>query len=70
MRGGSHVCHHSYCRRYRVAARGANTPVSSTINIAVSSTITVSSTINIGFRVAGGVAGDSSGQARPRRLAR
>ena len=39
MRGGSYLCHHSYCRRYRVAARSANTPDSSTGNI--------------GFRVAG-----------------
>ena len=26
MRGGSHLCHASYCDRYRVAARTANTP--------------------------------------------
>jgi sulfatase modifying factor 1 len=26
MRGGSHLCHVSYCDRYRVAARTANTP--------------------------------------------
>lgn len=30
MRGGSFVCHHSYCNRYRVAARSHNTPDSST----------------------------------------
>jgi formylglycine-generating enzyme len=30
MRGGSHLCHASYCNRYRVAARTANTPDSST----------------------------------------
>ncbi|WP_425528144.1 formylglycine-generating enzyme family protein [Yinghuangia seranimata] len=29
MRGGSHMCHDSYCNRYRVAARTANTPDSS-----------------------------------------
>lgn len=29
MRGGSFLCHHSYCHRYRVAARGSNTPDSS-----------------------------------------
>ena len=29
MRGGSHMCHHSYCNRYRVAARTANAPDSS-----------------------------------------
>jgi formylglycine-generating enzyme required for sulfatase activity len=30
MRGGSFLCHHSYCNRYRVAARSHNTPGSST----------------------------------------
>ena len=39
MRGGSYLCHASYCRRYRVSARSANTPDSSTGNL--------------GFRVAG-----------------
>jgi formylglycine-generating enzyme required for sulfatase activity len=33
MRGGSYLCHASYCRRYRVAARSANTPDSSTGNL-------------------------------------
>lgn len=33
MRGGSYLCHHSYCNRYRVAARSKNTPDSSTGNI-------------------------------------
>ena len=33
MRGGSYLCHASYCNRYRVAARSANTPDSSTGNI-------------------------------------
>lgn len=33
MRGGSYLCHRSYCNRYRVAARGSNTPDSSTGNI-------------------------------------
>jgi sulfatase modifying factor 1 len=39
MRGGSFLCHDSYCNRYRVAARHSNTPESSASNI--------------GFRVAG-----------------
>ncbi len=30
MRGGSFLCHASYCHRYRVAARGSNTPESTT----------------------------------------
>lgn len=30
QKGGSYLCHHSYCRRYRVAARNASTPDSST----------------------------------------
>ena len=33
MRGGSHLCHDSYCNRYRVGARSSNTPDSSTGNI-------------------------------------
>jgi sulfatase modifying factor 1 len=33
MRGGSYLCHKSYCNRYRVAARSANTPDSSTGNL-------------------------------------
>lgn len=40
MRGGSYLCHDSYCNRYRVAARSANTPDSSAGNL--------------GFRVARG----------------
>jgi sulfatase modifying factor 1 len=32
IRGGSFLCHASYCNRYRVAARSANTPDSSTSN--------------------------------------
>ena len=33
MRGGSYLCHESYCNRYRVAARTANSPDSSTGNL-------------------------------------
>jgi formylglycine-generating enzyme required for sulfatase activity len=33
MRGGSYMCHESYCNRYRVAARSSNTPDSSAGNI-------------------------------------
>jgi len=40
MRGGSYLCHESYCFRYRVDARSANTPDASAGNI--------------GFRVASG----------------
>jgi formylglycine-generating enzyme len=32
-RGGSYLCHKSYCNRYRVAARSFNTPDSSTSNM-------------------------------------
>ena len=32
-KGGSFLCHHSYCNRYRVAARTRNTPDSSTSNM-------------------------------------
>jgi len=33
MRGGSYLCHASYCSRYRVDARGANIPDSSVGNL-------------------------------------
>ena len=33
MRGGSYLCHESYCNRYRVAARTANTADSATGNL-------------------------------------
>lgn len=33
LRGGSYLCHDSYCRRYRVAARTSNTPDSSAGNL-------------------------------------
>ena len=36
MKGGSYLCHKSYCNRYRVAARSSNTPDSSTTNIGIS----------------------------------
>lgn len=39
MRGGSFLCHYSYCNRYRVGARNGNTPESAASNC--------------GFRVAG-----------------
>lgn len=33
IKGGSFLCHHSYCNRYRVAARSSNTPDSSASNM-------------------------------------
>lgn len=33
MKGGSYLCHDSYCNRYRVAARTSNTPDTSTGNM-------------------------------------
>ncbi|MBL9215915.1 MAG: formylglycine-generating enzyme family protein [Opitutaceae bacterium] len=33
MRGGSYLCHASYCNRYRVDARSSNTPDSATTNL-------------------------------------
>jgi len=33
MRGGSFLCHDSYCNRYRVAARSSNKPESSSSNL-------------------------------------
>ncbi|RSM86338.1 formylglycine-generating enzyme family protein [Kibdelosporangium aridum] len=45
IRGGSYLCHHSYCNRYRVAARTFNTPDSSTGHM--------------GFRCAATISGDT-----------
>ena len=33
IKGGSYLCHKSYCNRYRIAARSNNTPNSSTSNL-------------------------------------
>ncbi|WP_397336349.1 formylglycine-generating enzyme family protein [Paenarthrobacter nitroguajacolicus] len=33
MRGGSYLCHESYCNRYRLAARSSNTPDSASGNL-------------------------------------
>jgi formylglycine-generating enzyme required for sulfatase activity len=33
LKGGSHLCHQSYCHRYRIAARTSNTPDTSTSHI-------------------------------------
>ncbi|MFE6288099.1 formylglycine-generating enzyme family protein [Streptomyces sp. NPDC057877] len=33
LRGGSYLCHDSYCNRYRVSARSSNTPESSSSNL-------------------------------------
>ena len=33
MRGGSYLCHASYCNRYRVDSRTANEPESSAGNV-------------------------------------
>jgi formylglycine-generating enzyme len=33
MRGGSFLCHDSYCNRYRLSARSSNTPESTASNI-------------------------------------
>ncbi|MEU6113314.1 formylglycine-generating enzyme family protein [Streptomyces sp. NPDC047117] len=46
MRGGSYLCHASYCNRYRVAARTANT--------------SDSTSGNLGFRVVRAPAGDAA----------
>ncbi|MFC6723591.1 formylglycine-generating enzyme family protein [Halobium palmae] len=44
MRGGSYLCHRSWCNRYRVAARSKNTPESSTTNIGFRCVVDVEST--------------------------
>ncbi len=43
MRGGSYLCHHSYCNRYRVAARTSNTPDSSTGNLGFRTVVSLES---------------------------
>ncbi|GAA3072527.1 formylglycine-generating enzyme family protein [Pseudonocardia yunnanensis] len=52
MRGGSYLCHESYCWRYRCAARNANTADSSAGNI--------------GFRVAAGALDQATEPQDPR----
>lgn len=47
MRGGSYLCHESYCYRYRVAARNANDPLVTTGHI--------------GFRCAADIPSDNPG---------
>jgi sulfatase modifying factor 1 len=42
MRGGSYLCHRSYCNRYRVAARSKNTPDSSTGNLGFRTVVSTS----------------------------
>jgi sulfatase modifying factor 1 len=49
QRGGSYLCHASYCRRYRVSARFGSTPESTSGNV--------------GFRVVAGVATNEDRQA-------
>ena len=43
MRGGSYLCHASYCHRYRVAARSSNGPDSSAGNLGFRTARTVAS---------------------------
>ncbi len=43
MRGGSYLCHSSYCNRYRVAARTSNTPDSSTGNLGFRTAVSLDS---------------------------
>ena len=44
LRGGSFLCHRSYCNRYRVGARSSNTPDSSTGNMGFRCVIDASDT--------------------------
>ncbi len=46
MKGGSYLCHRSYCNRYRVGARTANTPDTSTGNCGFRCARDVSEIIN------------------------
>jgi sulfatase modifying factor 1 len=45
MRGGSYLCHDSYCYRYRVAARSSNTPDSASANVGFRCANSVSGTL-------------------------
>lgn len=44
MRGGSYLCHQSYCNRYRVAARNQNPPDSTTGNLGFRCVVSASAT--------------------------
>ncbi|MGW5924093.1 formylglycine-generating enzyme family protein [Nocardia fluminea] len=44
IRGGSHMCHDSYCFRYRVSARSANTPDSSSAHTGFRCAVSTSAT--------------------------
>lgn len=41
LKGGSYLCHHSYCNRYRIAARSSNTPDTSCGNIGFRCAVTL-----------------------------
>ena len=44
IRGGSYLCHHSYCNRYRTDARFSNTPESATTNCGFRCVVSVAHT--------------------------
>jgi formylglycine-generating enzyme required for sulfatase activity len=48
MRGGSYLCHDSYCNRYRVAARTFNTPESSSGNLGFRTVAVAADTAGMG----------------------
>ncbi len=54
MRGGSYLCHHSYCHRYRVGARSSSGPDSSAGNL--------------GFRTVAGLAENGPPDQRAHRI--
>jgi formylglycine-generating enzyme required for sulfatase activity len=51
MRGGSYLCHHSYCNRYRVAARSSNTPDSTMGNGGFRVVCNLPNTTDVAIRV-------------------
>jgi formylglycine-generating enzyme required for sulfatase activity len=71
MRGGSYLCHESYCWRYRVDARSANTPDSTTGNIGFRVAADLTTDVRSGVPLRGAIRqrGDRAGGpgARPRR---
>jgi sulfatase-modifying factor enzyme 1 len=62
MRGGSWLCHSSYCNRYRVAARSSNTPDSSRATSAPPRHLTRRSPSALSEQLASGLGVVSSGR--------
>jgi hypothetical protein len=65
MRGGSYLCHASYCRRYRVGARSGNSPGSATGNLGFRCVRTVSDASDVGATPPGATTSSVPGDGVP-----